>query len=158
MTETGITVDDKAVLWALSRLSFKQMDKAYRTGMKKALDPILKQTKLNLRKSGIRNVNKPYVSRINGKRYLSMMQGVKTSVYIGNTEDSYGKVHIMKEFRLKWFEKGTTLRKTSKGYNRGSIAPKWFFRTAVMQKSKEAADSLDENIRISIQKAWDKRK
>lgn len=158
MTDTGITVDDKAVLLALSRLSFKQMDKAYRTGMKKALDPILKQTKLNLRKSGIRNVNKPYVSRINGKRYLSMMQGVKTSVYIGNTEDSYGKVHIMKEFRLKWFEKGTMLRKTEKGYNRGSIAPKWFFRTAVMQKSKEAADSLDENIRISIQKAWDKRK
>lgn len=158
MAESGITVDDKAVLWALSRLSFKQMDKAYRTGMRKALDPILKQTKMNLRKSGIKNVNKPYVSNVNGKRYISMIQGVKTSVYIGNTEDSFGKVHIMKEFRLKWFEKGTALRKTSKGYNRGEIKPVWFFRSAIQQKSKEATDSLDENIRISIQKAWDKHK
>ena len=40
----GINVDDKEVIQALSRLSFKQMNKAYREGMKKSLDPILKQT------------------------------------------------------------------------------------------------------------------
>lgn len=152
----GIKVDDKDVIRALSNLSFKKMNKAYKDGMKKSLDPILKQTKVNLRVSGIRNVNKPYVGK-NGKTYKSMMQGVKSSVYIGNTEDSYGKVHIMKEFRLKWFEKGTQIRKTSKGWNRGSISPKWFFRTAVNQRSKEAIDNLDENIRNSILKAWDNK-
>ena len=152
----GIKVDDKDVIRALSNLSFKKMNKAYKDGMKKSLDPILKQTKVNLRASGIRNVNKPYVGK-NGKTYKSMMQGVKSSVYIGNTEDSYGKVHIMKEFRLKWFEKGTQIRKTSKGWNRGSISPKWFFRTAVNQRSKEAIDNLDENIRNSIIKAWDNK-
>ena len=152
----GIKVDDKDVIVALANLSFKKMNKAYKDGMKKSLDPILKQTKVNLRASGIRNVNKPYVGK-NGKSYKSMMQGVKSSVYIGNTEDSYGKVHIMKEFRLKWFEKGTQIRKTSKGWNRGSISPKWFFRTAVNQRSKEAIDNLDENIRNSILKAWDNK-
>ena len=152
----GINVDDKEVIQALSRLSFKQMNKAYREGMKKALDPILKQTKINLRNSGIRNVNKPYIGK-NGKKYPSMIQGVKTSVYIGDTEDSYGKVHIMKEFRLKWFEKGTNIRKTSKGWNRGSIKPKWFFASAVSQKSKQAAESLDENIRQSILKAFNNK-
>ena len=152
----GIKVDDKDVIRALSNLSFKKMNKAYKDGMKKSLDPILKQTKVNLRASGIRNVNKPYVDK-NGKTYKSMMQGVKSSVYIGNTEDSWGKVHIMREFRLKWFEKGTQIRKTSKGWNRGSISPKWFFRTAVNQRSKEAIDNLDENIRNSIIKAWDNK-
>ena len=152
----GIKVDDKDVIRALSNLSFKKMNKAYKDGMKKSLDPILKQTKVNLRASGIRNVNKPYVGK-NGKTYKSMMQGVKSSVYIGNTEDSWGKVHIMREFRLKWFEKGTQIRKTSKGWNRGSISPKWFFRTAVNQRSKEAIDNLDENIRNSIIKAWDNK-
>ena len=152
----GIKVDDKDVIRALSNLSFKKMNKAYKDGMKKSLDPILKQTKVNLRASGIRNVNKPYVGK-NGKTYKSMMQGVKSSVYIGNTEDSWGKVHIMKEFRLKFFEKGTQIRKTSKGWNRGSISPKWFFRTAVNQRSKEAIDNLDENIRNSIIKAWDNK-
>jgi hypothetical protein len=155
--DTGINVDDKQVIQALARLSFKQMDKAYRTGMKKSLDPILKQTKTNLRRSGIKNVNKPYVSKKTGKRYISMLQGVKTSVYIGNTEDSYGKVHIMKEFRLKWFEKGTQTRKTNKGYKRGSIQPKWFFRSAVQQREKEVENTLDENIRNSIIQAWNKR-
>lgn len=152
----GIKVDDKDVIRALSNLSFKKMNKAYKDGMKKSLDPILKQTKVNLRASGIRNVNKPYVGK-NGKTYKSMMQGVKSSVYIGNTEDSWGKVHIMREFRLKWFEKGTQIRKTSKGWNRGSISSKWFFRTAVNQRSKEAIDNLDENIRNSIIKAWDNK-
>ena len=152
----GINVDDKEVIQALSRLSFRQMNKAYREGMKKSLDPILKQTKINLRKSGIKNVNKPYIGK-NGKKYPSMIQGVKTSVYVGDTEDSYGKVHIMKEFRLKWFEKGTQLRKTSKGWNRGSIKPKWFFASAVSQRSKEAVSNLDENIRNSIIKAFNNK-
>ena len=154
--ENGINVDDKEVIQALSKLSFKQMNKAYREGMKKALDPILKQTKINLRKSGIKNVNKPYIGK-NGKKYPSMIQGVKTSVYVGDTEDSYGKVHIMKEFRLKWFEKGTSIRKTSKGWNRGSIKPKWFFASAVSQRSKEAVSNLDENIRNSIIKAFNNK-
>ena len=154
--ENGIKVDDREVIKALSRLSFKQMNKAYKEGMKKALDPILKQTKINLRNSGIRNVNKPYTGK-NGKKYPSMIQGVKTSVYIGDTEDSYGKVHIMKEFRLKFFEKGTSIRKTRKGYNRGSIKPKWFFANAVRQMSKQAAESLDENIRNSIIKAFNNK-
>jgi len=153
----GIKVDDKDVIRALSNLSFKKMNKAYKDGMKKSLDPILKQTKVNLRASGIRNVNKPYVGK-NGKTYKSMMQGVKSSVYIGNTEDSYGKVHIMKEFRLKWFEKGTQLRKTEKGWNRGTIQAKWFFRNAVLQKQGEAVRTLDDNIRDSILKAWSNKK
>ena len=152
----GIKVDDKEVIQALSKLSFKQMNKAYREGMKKALDPILKQTKINLRNSGIRNVSKPYTGK-NGRKYPSMIQGVKTSVYIGDTEDSWGKVHIMKEFRLKFFEKGTSIRKTRKGYNRGSIKPKWFFANAVSQMSKQAAESLDENIRNSIIKAFNNK-
>ena len=154
--ENGVKVDDREVIKALSRLSFKQMNKAYKEGMKKALDPILKQTKINLRNSGIRNVSKPYTGR-NGKKYPSMIQGVKTSVYIGDTEDSYGKVHIMKEFRLKFFEKGTSIRKTRKGYNRGSIKPKWFFANAVSQMSKQVAESLDENIRNSIIKAFNNK-
>ena len=157
MSNGDIKVDDKEVILALSRLSFRQMNSAYKKGMKKSLDPILKQTKANLRASGIKGVSKAYVGK-NGKRYMSMIQGVKSSVYIGNTEDSFGKVHIMKEFRLKWFEKGTVLRKTSKGASRGSIKPKWFFRSAVEQRAREAERSLDRNISESIMKAFNNKR
>lgn len=156
MTNGDIRVDDKEVIKALANLSFKQMNSAYRKGMKKSLEPILKQTKVNLRSSGIKHVNKPYIGK-GGKKYKSMMQGVKSSVYIGDTEDSWGKVHIMSEFRLKFFEKGTNERQTRKGWNRGSIKPKWFFRSAVSQRGKEAVDNLDENIRESILKAFNKK-
>lgn len=158
MTNSGISVEDKEVMTALYNLSFKKMNKAYKDALTKSLQPILKQTKTNLRTSGIKNVSKKYVGR-NGKTYKSMLQGVKTSVYVGNKEDdNYGKVHIMGEFRLKWFEKGTSLRKTSKGWNRGSIGAKWFFRSAFMSKGKEAVDTLDDNIRESIMRAWNKQK
>lgn len=156
MNNGEIRVDDREVIKALANLSFKKMNKAYKTGMQKSLDPILKQTKQNLRASGIRHVNKPYIGK-NGKKYKSMLQGVKTSVYMGDTEDSWGKVHIMSEFRLKFFEKGTNERHTRKGWKRGSIAPKWFFRNAVNQKGKEATDNLDDNIRKSILQAWNKK-
>lgn len=156
MNNGDIRVDDREVIQALARMSFKSMNKAYRQGMKKALDPILKQTKTNLRASGIRNVNKPYIGK-NGKKYKSMMQGIKTSIYMGDTEDSYGKIHLLGEFRLKFFEMGTNERHTRKGWNRGSIKPKWFFRNAFNQKGQEAVDKLDDNIRESIMKAWNKK-
>lgn len=157
MTNGQITVDDRDVIIALNNLSFKKMNSAYTKAMKKTLDPILKQTKVNLRKSGIKNVNKPYVSKKTGRSFKSMVQGVATSIDMRNDDDAYGKVHIMKEFRLKWFEKGTQIRKTKKGYNRGAIQPKWYFRDAVMQKGKQAQDTLEENIRESIYNAYNRK-
>lgn len=156
MNNGDIRVDDREVIKALANLSFKSMNKAYRQGMKKSLDPIVKQTKANLRASGIKHVNKPYIGK-NGKKYKSMMQGIRTSIYMGDTEDSYGKIHLLGEFRLKFFEMGTNERHTRKGWKRGSITPKWFFRNAVNQKGQQAVDNLDENIRESIMKAWNKK-
>lgn len=157
MTDGKVTVDDREVIVALANLSFKKMNSAYNKAMKKSLEPIVKQTKTNLRQSGIKNVNKPYISKRTGKKYISMQQGVVTSVDTRDEDDAYGKVHIMKEFRLKWFEKGTALRKTVKGSSRGSITPKWFFKSAFMTRGKEAINSLDDNIRESIMKAWERR-
>ena len=40
----GIIVDDKVVMKALMSLSIRQMNKAYKNGMKEALKPLLNQT------------------------------------------------------------------------------------------------------------------
>lgn len=151
----GVIVDDKKVLEAFGRLSDKQMNKAYRQALKKAIEPISKQAKSNLRKSGIKNVSKKYVGK-NGRTYGSMVSGIKTSVDVRNPGEEWSKVHIMGDFRLKWFEKGTQLRKTNKGWNRGSISAKWFFRDAINQKSKECLEQLDDLIKQSILKAYNK--
>lgn len=151
-----VNVDDRKVLEALSSLSPKKLNSAYNKGIKKALEPIVKETKRNLRKSGVKNVNKPYVSPKTHKVYKSMLQGVKASADAGNKENPYGKAHIMGEFRLRWMEKGTVLRKTKKGASRGRIAPRWFFKPAVESKQEESMRTLDDNIRESIIKLWEK--
>lgn len=73
----------------------------------------------------------------------SMAKGVKLKADKAYSEVS---VHIMGDYRLKWFEKGTQIRKTKghkitgynrsrrirsgKGANRGRIRPYYFFRQA----------------------------
>ena len=81
-----------------------------------------------------------------GKLGKPITQGVKLT-----TEKAYNevKVHIMGDFRLKFFEKGTKERLTKKGASRGSIKPLYFFRTARQNESEIDSAifrSLDEQL------------
>lgn len=159
MNNGGITVDDAQVRKALANLDLKSMNRAYKKGLQDALKPLRTQTIRNLRSSGIKNVNRKYVGK-GGRTYNSMVGGVKSTIH--NTggrmaEDMYGNVHIMGDFRLKWFEMGTSLRKTRKGGNRGSIRKYSFFEQAVTQTSGQVTDILDEQLKKAIIKAWEKR-
>lgn len=156
----GIIVDDKVVMKALMSLSIKQMNKAYKNGMKEALKPLLNQTRTNLRKSGIQGVSRPYVSKKTGKTYKSMMQGIKSTIHnVGNTQDDmYGNVHIMGEFRLKWFEMGTKLRKPNRGKKQGgAIKPYRFFEKAKKSTAEMIVSSLDNRLKTAILKAWESK-
>ena len=79
------------------------------------------------------------------------------------------KVHIMGDFRLKFFEMGTRNRKTSganrafvrgseprwrqhKPSQRGRISAKKFFFTARSNKEKEISDNMNNIIMDSIKK------
>ena len=62
------------------------------------------------------------------RKWGDMTSGIKL-----RAEKDYceATVHIMGDFRLKFFEKGTKLRMTRKTKaNRGAIRPLYFFRTA----------------------------
>ena len=140
----------------LKKMSYKDMQRAYKKALTDSVKPLVNETKKQLRRAGIKNVNKPYIGK-NGKTYKSMLQGVKSSIDVRDPEDNYAKVHIMGEFRLKWFEKGTSLRKTYSKGGRGRIHPHRFFRNAVDNKGRECRASLEEHIKKSIQKVWEKR-
>lgn len=140
----------------LKKMEYKDMQRAYKKALTDSVKPLVNETKKQLRRAGIKNVNKPYIGK-NGKTYKSMLQGVKSSIDVRDPEDNYAKVHIMGEFRLKWFEKGTALRKTYSKGNRGRIHAKRFFRNAVDTKGRECRASLEENIKKSIQRVWERR-
>ena len=61
-------------------------------------------------------------------------------------------VNIMGDFRLKFFEKGTTLRQTKKTKaNRGSIKPLYFFQAA-RNESEEVTSIINSSISESLKR------
>lgn len=147
---------DKELIAILRKMSYKDMQRAYKKALTESVKPLVNEVKKALRRSNIKHVNKPYVGK-NGRTYKSMLQGVKSSVDVRDAKDNYAKVHILGEFRLKWFEMGTSLRRTSRKGDRGRINPRRFFRDAVNSKGESCRKSLEENIKKSIQIIWDRR-
>ena len=148
---------DRELRAILKKMDYKEMQSVYKKSLTESVKPLVNETKKQLRRSGIKNVNRPYISRKTGKSYKSMIQGVRSSIDVRNADDNYAKVHIMGEFRLKWFEKGTDLRRTYSKGNRGRIRPRRFFRNAVEMKGEECRKSLEQNIKKSIQKVWERK-
>ena len=147
---------DKELIAILKKMSYKDMQRIYKKALTDTVRPLVNETKKMLRRSNIKHVNKPYIGK-NGKTYKSMIQGIKSSVDVRNEDDNYAKVHIMGEFRLKWFEKGTAIRRTYKKGSRGRINARRFFRDAVDRVGESCRSSLEENIKKSIQKVWERK-
>ena len=68
-----------------------------------------------------------------------------------------GQKYKNPSYLLRWIDSGTTQRKTKKGKNRGTLAAKYFFRTAIEQTGVKAASELETNILNSIDKIANKR-
>ena len=82
-----------------------------------------------------------------GTRYkynFPMYEGI---VMKGEKAYLEARVSILKDFRLKFFEKGTQQRQTKKGYNRGAMVARNFF--------KSATESSWGGIEAAIQKSID---
>lgn len=136
----NIEVDAREVNAALAGLRNSNIKSSYRAAIKRALNKVKKETVKNLR---LKHKSK------------DMSKGVKVTVKKFGDE---GKVHIMGDYRLKWFEKGTKKRKTKKGYNRGKIEEERFFDKARTAKESEVFDGLENDIKKEILKRWERKK
>lgn len=145
-----IEVDAKKVLNLFAELSGKNQQKVYKTALRKAAGILARETKKQLKqKIGSSATHK------SSKYGSSLSNGIR--VKINNSEEA--KVHIMGDFRLKFFELGTKQRKLRKnGANRGFIKPLYFFRTAKQNKEQEIFSNIDQFISESIIKISKKYK
>lgn len=137
-------------------LTVKEVGKTLRTGMRKAINVIVKDTKKNLR------VSVHGVSKKNPKYSDTLLSGVRASkVYIAKNGGAVGFAKISRRkkagsgaFRLLFLEQGTTperkLRKN--GANRGGITGKWFFKSAV----DSGAPKFESNMIKAINEAIDR--
>lgn len=81
--------------------------------------------------------------------YSPLVEGVKMS---GDRPYCDVKVHILGHGYLRWFETGTQLRQTSKGYNRGSIKALNFFLNAKQSSFSQMQKTISENVDKQINK------
>lgn len=136
-----IEVDNKKVLSLFANLNSKKQQKVFNNALKKGAQVLVKETRKQLRK-GVKNTTKKNI-----KYGKSLSQGVKFKV-----KNNEAKVHIMGDFRLKFFEMGTNIRKTRKGWKRGKINAKRFFANAKANKEKEIFSNINTYISDSIKK------
>ena len=141
---SNVQVDDSQVVNLFDKLS--DTDKILFKALKKGADQLQHQTQQVL------------TTRL--AKSASMLKGVKVRADKVYTEI---KVHIMGDYRLRWFEKGTKPRKTKghrvtgydrwrrvrsgKGGNRGSIKPLYFFRDARQSNIEQTIlQAIDEQL------------
>ena len=166
MVNDGIQVDASRCFALFRRLDTKNQRKVSRAALRAAANKVKKQAVKNLQGVIGHNVRKTTIyTRRNGKtEKRSLARGIKVEVMNPET----AKVHIMGDYRLKWFEMGTAYR-TTKGIqrggkkipvrrpsNRGRIFRdqsklRWFDK-AVKAKEHEAARDIEEALKKHILK------
>ena len=112
MVNDGIQVDASRCFALFRRLDTKNQRKVSRAALRAAANKVKKQAVKNLQGVIGHNVRKTTTyTRRNGKtEKRSLARGIKVEVMNPET----AKVHIMGDYRLKWFEMGTQPR-TTKG-------------------------------------------
>ena len=139
-------VDNKQVLKMFAALHSSKQKKTHRTALRKSLNILVKETKRQFRRI-TKTAN--HRNRWNGKTLIS---GIKASVA---KDAKSGKVHLMGDFRLKFFEMGTNDRRKKKTDGKpstGKMNARYFFKNARTSKEKEISDNLDNTIAESIKK------
>lgn len=150
-----IELNTDEILKKFDKLNMKNQKKAAKQAIRISLNVLVKQAKKNLQKIIKSRITKPtQKGRFKG---LKLSQGIKLNVW---KDGKTGKVNIMKDGRLKWFEMGTKVRRTytskRKAHNTGQIRPSNFFAKAKQTTEKEIFSNLDQSLMQAIKKTWDK--
>ena len=155
MSQT-IDINTDEILRKFDSLNLKNQKKAAKQAIRISLNVLVKQAKKNLQK-----VIKSRITKATQKgrfKGLKLSQGIKLNVW---RDCKTGKVNIMKDGRLKWFETGTTKRRTTytnkrKAHSTGQIKASHFFTDAKKSTEKEIFSNLDNSLMQAIKKTWDK--
>lgn len=136
-------IDTTGVNKLFNTLTGKQQKKVVRTATRKAAQKLTKETKLKFRNivgSKVANSRNWW----NGK---SLISGIK---YVSDKRVSY-KVHIMGDFRLKFWEMGTVGRYTKKKrLYRGIIKKNPFLEPTINSLEDVLAKDIKNNIKDNL--------
>ncbi|CAG9894056.1 hypothetical protein BOVA604_1999 [Bacteroides ovatus] len=151
------TVDAKQVITMFNEFNAKLKKKTFTTVLRKAANILRKQTITNLRQVVKRTRSK---NRWNGK---TLESGVR--IKIAKSAQA-AKVHLMGDFRLKFFEMGTSDRQVTKVKGKklkkprytGKVDAKRFFQKAKQTTESQVFASIEQHLIEVIKKINNKYK
>ena len=160
-----IRIDDSQLTSAMSTLSGKEIRQVYRNSMKKAVRPLAKATEQRysvLLSREKLNTGKDKKSQ----NIVKLVSRTRNGIIVV-------KVHIMQDYKAKWFEMGTNkrytkghrnvgyyklrpdskrryVRRTGKPGYRGYIRPRWIFTTEQQKQEKSIVANMDRYLNEGI--------
>lgn len=155
--DAEFTVDVKQVIAMFNEFNAKLKKKTFSTALRKAANILRKQTVTNLRQVVKRTRSK---NKWNGK---TLESGIR--VKIAKSAQA-AKVHLMNDFRLKFFEIGTSDRYVTKAKGKrlkkarytGKIDAKRFFQKAKQSTETQVFNSIEQHLIDVIKKINEKYK
>ncbi len=149
-------INDDVIIKKFSELDSKKQKKAFVNALRRGIGILVRQARANLKKE-IPTANK--VTQKGRFKGLKLINGITLKV---NKAKQAITAAILKDGRLKWFELGTDLRRTKQRTKRlthstGQIRPINFFSKAKEQTEPIVFQNINQIIRDSIKKIWDKQ-
>lgn len=156
MSEFRIDAND--VLRVFASLGVQDMQRVHKAAFRASARVLVKEARLKLaavtgRSRSTRTADRKGWSRLKGsKKVGALNDGVR--YYVSRNND-YAKVHIMGDFRLKWFEMGAgwkAPRVTRKGQDRGDMPARPFFSPAINAAKGKMAEAMRKTIVDAVNK------
>ncbi len=173
-----VIVDDRQIKHALSELNKKDRLKAEISALRSSANILRRETirqfaeKANLKEGYKRNL-------FDLRKGEIVTKSAKIATVVVDKREPSAKVHILGDFRAKFFEMGTNKRytkghrltgkyyrlkpggrkyreRTGKGGYRGYIRPVHPFRTAQQLTERKIFDNMNKRINSAIQRVWRK--
>lgn len=144
----NISVDDADLQRALSSLDSRNHREAVRKALVKGANITKKEAKKEL-KSCLSPLRKKSKYK-NGKDKADINKGILVSSKGKDPFEDGVKIHIMGDYRLKFFELGTADRSTKKGYSRGAQYKTPFFKPALDNTEEQVFKTIENEIKVQI--------
>lgn len=151
-----IKVDDKELQEALSSLDSRNHRDAVRKALVKGANIAKKEAKKNLKH--ILNPIRKKSKYKNGKDKADINKGILVGSKGKDPFKDGVNLHLMGDFRLKFFEMGTDERSTKKGYNRGVHKKTPFFKPALDSCEKQVFETIEKEIDVQIIRKANRKK
>lgn len=171
--KAGITINSKEAEKLLSELTLKDQGKIIRSALRKA-GKILENRTEEVYGSSDLNIKGGKLSKINSRKDPWVLDNTATTQV--KSKGYSVRVHIMKDFRVKFFEGGTRIRyrggkqiksqlrqmrksdseasiyRKMMQYSTGVIKPRNYFKAVINSDAKKALLSLEKNIIAMVEK------